>query len=390
MQSNVSIGDSACPVASGVSGTKGCPAAPLPDSDCQGTRAHGAKNVSVIVPCRNEVKSIRTFLESLRRQNLGGLECEVIIADGLSDDGTREVLFRYSQEHPWVRVIDNRDRIVSTGLNAAIRAAQGEIIIRMDVHTEYQSDYIRRCVEVLERTKAANVGGPWIARGKGYVGRAIAAAFQSAFAVGGARGHQANHEGLVDTVYLGCWRRDLLLQIGLFDETLVRNQDDELNLRLARAGEPIYQSPQIVSWYQARPSLTGLFRQYFQYGFWKVAVIQKHRLPASWRHLVPGAFVLTNLAFLGGAFFRLVAGIHSLMWPLAAWAAMDFAYALSSVGAALLVARRAGWTLFPLLPVVFAIYHAAYGLGFVAGIYSFSSRGPHRSDRETVFTEITR
>lgn len=348
------------------------------------------QKISVIVPCRNEVKSIRSFLDSLRRQELKSLEWEVIIADGLSDDGTREVLSEYAQQHPWLRVVDNVERIVSTGLNAAVRAAQGEIIIRMDVHTEYQADYIQRCVEVLEKTGAANVGGPWVARGKGYVGRAIAAAFQSAFAVGGARGHQATHEGLVDTVYLGCWRRDTLLRIGLFDETLVRNQDDELNLRLTRAGAQICQSPQIVSWYQPRSSLSGLFRQYFQYGFWKVAVIQKHRLPASWRHLVPGAFVLMNLAFLGGVLFRLIAGINSLTWPLMIWASIDVAYALASAGAALIVARRSGWTLLPLLPVVFAIYHTAYGLGFVAGIYSFSRRTPRKSHRESVFTEITR
>src|SRR5262249_37453116 len=145
-------------------------------------------------------------LDSLLKQDLEGIEAEIIIADGMSDDGTREVLEAFHEEHPQVCVIDNPGRIVSTGLNAAIRAARGDIIMRMDVHARYRADYIRRCVEVLERTGADNVGGPAIAKGDGYVGQAIAAAFQSAFSVGGARGHQPDYEGPVDTVWLGCWR----------------------------------------------------------------------------------------------------------------------------------------------------------------------------------------
>src|SRR5262249_41370233 len=188
--------------------------------------------------------------------------------------------------------IDNPERIVSTGLNAAIRAAHGDIIVRMDVHTEYASDYVRQCVEVLEETGADNVGGPWIARGETYTARAVAAAFRSPFAVGNARGHDPFYEGPLDTVYLGCWRRDLLLRNQEFDEELVRNQDDEHNLRLTVAGGVVWQSPRIKSWYCPRSSLAGLFRQYFQYGYWKVRVIQKHGRSASLRHIVPVFFVL--------------------------------------------------------------------------------------------------
>src|SRR5262249_53760198 len=157
---------------------------------------------------------------------------------------------------------------------AAIRAAQGSIIIRMDVHTEYASDYIRQCLAVLQETGADNVGGPWVAKGNGLVSSAIAAAFQSPFAVGGARGHDFHYEGAIDTVYLGCWPREVFDRIGLFDEEFVRNQDDEFNLRLARAGGKIWQSPRIKSWYRPRGSLKALWRQYVQYGYWKVRVIQ--------------------------------------------------------------------------------------------------------------------
>ena len=263
-----------------------------------------AVSISIVVPCRNETKAIHAFLNSLLSQDLRNFNWEAIIADGMSDDGTRKVLQQFSSEHPQVRMIDNPSHIVSTGLNACIREAKGDIIVRMDVHTEYKADYVRRCLEVLQRTNAANVGGACIALQTGFIGRAIAGAFHSPFAVGGARWHQPTYEGPVDTVHLGCWRREVLEQIGYFDEALVRNQDDELNFRLTRAGGTVWQSPEIVSWYHPRSSLGALFRQYFQYGFWKVAVIKKHRLPASWRHLVPGAFVLANLAVLAAGILR--------------------------------------------------------------------------------------
>ena len=168
----------------------------------------------------------------------------------------------------------------------------------MDVHTFYAEDYIARCVETLEQTGADNVGGPWVACGTSYLQRAIAAAFQSRFCAGGAKSHNPAYEGQVDSVYLGCWRRETLDRIGWFDSTLERNQDDEWNLRLIRAGGRIWQSARIRSWYQVRPSLRTLARQYFDYGFWKVAVIRKHRRPASWRHFAPAMFLLLNIALL--------------------------------------------------------------------------------------------
>ena len=256
--------------------------------------------VSIIVACRNEGKHIRAFMDSLLTQDMAGLSWEAIIADGMSDDGTHEVLQDYATRCPQLKVIANAARIVSTGLNAAIGAAFGEIIIRMDAHTSYASDYCRQCVETLERTGADNVGGPARTNAVGVRARAVAAAFHSRFSTGGARFHDVSYEGWVDTVPYGCWRKTTLERIGLFDEMLVRNQDDELNLRLSRAGGKIWQSPTIVSWYSPRATLSNLFHQYFQYGFWKVAVIRKHRLPGSWRHGVPVAFILVNLILFSG------------------------------------------------------------------------------------------
>ncbi|MEZ5365636.1 MAG: glycosyltransferase family 2 protein [Bryobacterales bacterium] len=246
--------------------------------------------VSIIVPCRNEAGAIRGFALSLERQQLDGLDWEAIIADGMSDDGTRAILDQVAARNPRIRVIDNPKRTVSPGLNEAIRQSRGEIILRMDVHSTYAPDYVARCVEALDASGAANVGGAARPVAKGLIPEAIAAAYQSAFGCGGARFHQSDFEGYVDTVTYGCWPRAVFEEVGLFDEQLPRNQDDELNLRIVRSGRKIWQSSKIVSWYQPRRTLRQLARQYFQYGFWKVAVIRKHRLPGAWRHLVPAAF----------------------------------------------------------------------------------------------------
>ena len=178
----------------------------------------------------------------------------------------------------------------------------------------------------------------------------------------------------------GCWRRDTLAELGGFDEELVRNQDDELNLRLRRRGGRIWQDPEIRSWYHPRGSLGGLFRQYFQYGYWKVLVIRKHRLPASWRHLVPAATVALGFGLALMAPFSATALI-ALAAAGAAWLAMATVAGLAACR------RGRDWTPLPLLPLVFATYHAAYGLGFLKGILDFGTRRP---SPDPAMAELTR
>ena len=329
-------------------------------------RPEGRPAVSVVIPCRNERAHIEACLRSVLRMDAPEGGFEVIVADGMSDDGTREIIQRIATEDARLRLVDNPKGTTPCGLNVGINAARGDIVVRMDAHTEFAPDYLTQCIRALEETGADNVGGPWIAHGQGYLQRSIAAAFSSPFVAGGARGHCPMHEGPVDTVYLGCWRRGVFNRIGLFDEELVRNQDDELNLRLLRAGGRIWQSPRIRSWYTPRDSLRGLFRQYFQYGYWKVRVVQKHRLPASWRHLVPGTFVAV-LALLGAA---------SVVVPLArvAFGALAAVYAVAVLAASVVSAAQAGWDLLPILPAVFACYHFAYGCGWLAGVWDFVVR----------------
>jgi len=336
--------------------------------------------VSIIMPVRNEAAYIVPCLQAVLAQDYPADALEVIIADGMSDDGTRAKIHALASRDGRVRLIDNPQRFVSSGLNAALRAARGDILIRMDAHTEYAPDYVRQCVAVLQETGAANVGGPWRARGRSYWQKAIALAFQSPFSSGGAGSHAVYYEGEVDAVYLGCWRKATLEQMGGFDEELVRNQDDELSLRLVRAGARLWQSPRIRSWYYPRASLGALFKQYAQYGYWKVRVIQKHKLPASPRHLVPGGFVASLLLLLVLSCFS-----HAARWLLAGLVGL---YSVANLGAALLTCRTpATWRYLPVMPLVFAAYHFGYGYGFLRGLIDFNLR---RQGGRRTFSQLTR
>lgn len=359
--------------------------------------------VSIIVPCRNEERYIRSCVESARGQQtpFGGVE--IIVVDGESDDMTRQILEEIAVEDARVRIVDNPKRIVSTGLNEGIRSARGEIIVRMDAHTEYAEDYVVRCVAALEESGADNVGGPARTRAVTITERAIAAAYHSPFGVGGALFHKIDYEGRVDTVTYGCWRKGSFDRYGLFDEELVRNQDDEHNLRIVRAGGIVWQTPAIRSWYRPRGSLNALFRQYSQYGYWKVRVIQKHRSPASWRHLVPGCFVsglllgpvLSAGLWLGmgggkgllGALWGKELANGAWAWVLLGWLVGVVSYLVALGVATCHTARRAGWDLLALLPAVFACYHLGYGWGFLRGVWDFVIRGKRAGEK---FARLTR
>jgi succinoglycan biosynthesis protein ExoA len=344
--------------------------------------------ISAIIPCRNEKRHIREFLDSVLAQQLdAGWEMEVLVADGMSDDGTREELALC----PGIRVIDNPERIVSTGLNAAIQASTGEVVVRLDVHTTYAADYIRQCVRALIETGSDNVGGPWVAEGRGPLSKAIAAAFQSPFCAGGGKAHDPQYEGVVDTVYLGCWRRSAFERFGLFDPELVRNQDDEFNFRLRRMGGRIWQSPRIRSCYEPRASLASLFRQYLQYGFWRVAVIRKHRALASWRHAGPVVFVGGILLCLAALAMALAARQPALAWAVAtALGAGVSVYLMACAAAAIPCSRSLNLLSALLLPVVMATYHVAYGLGFLLGIFRLPALRGRTAAPDRLFTALTR
>ncbi len=351
--------------------------------------------ISVIVPCRNERDFIEAFCASVAAQALPeGWSLEVLIADGMSDDGTRERLADWCQQDARFVMIDNPGRIVSCGLNQCIARAQGAFIVRLDVHTVYAEDYIAQCLATWQRTGADNVGGPWRAQGvdgaAGRVQRAVAAAFQSRLVSGGALSRDLAYEGEVDTVYLGAWPRETFARFGTFDETLVRNQDDEHNLRIHKGGGRIWQSASIRSTYFPRGSKLDVFRQYRQYGYWKPFVMKKHGQAAALRHLVPGLFVgvlmvLLALTLLGSLALYLMPRGHEgllqgLIWAtgLATVGLLGLALLYGTV--VLLISLRIaseqdGGGLLPHLPDVIAAYHFGYGLGSLRGWWDALVRG---------------
>ncbi len=327
--------------------------------------------VSVIVPCRNERRFVEAFCADALGQALPpGWRLELIVADGASDDGTREALARLAAAEPRLRLVDNPGRIVSTGLNRALAAAAGEVLVRMDVHTRYAPDYVAQCLAALARSGADNVGGPWRAEGEGGWAAAIAAAFQSRWVAGGARSRDLAYEGEVDTVYLGCWPRASFERFGGFDEALVRNQDDEHNLRIVRGGGRVWQSAAIHSVYAPRDSLAALWRQWLQYGYWKPFVMRTHGRAAAWRHHAPALLVVA----LAGAALWAVAGQGA--WPLTAVAA---SYAAVVAGLSVAVAAGSSWRWLPRLPVVIAAQQIAYGIGSLAGHWDARRHGRGRA-----------
>ena len=321
--------------------------------------------ISILIPCRNEGAEIGRFVAELFGQCLRpDWQLELLVADGRSDDGTREMLDELSAKEPRLQVIDNPRKTTPAALNLAILRARGEILVRMDVHTTYSRDYVLRSVETLLETGADCVGGPWMPRGDGPVSSAIALSFSSPWVSGGGRAHDPTYEGPVDTVYLGCWRSDAFHGFGLFDETLTRAQDSEMNLRIWRKGGSVWQSPSIRSWYTPRDSFDQLFRQYAQYGYWKIATLKKHRAPASVRQLAPGAFLAALLLLGVAAPFSVTAtwALGSLVW----------AYLLGSAFFTMQLWRRSGDArLAGRLPLVFACFHFGFGYGYLRGILDF-------------------
>jgi glycosyltransferase involved in cell wall biosynthesis len=322
-----------------------------------------APTVSVVIPCRNEERYIAQCLDSILATDYPKHRMEILVADGRSTDNTRTILVRYAALHPGIVLLDNPTGTTPAGLNVAIRKASGDIIIRMDAHVLYPADYIPRLVAALEQTGADNVGGvlETVPAEDTPTARAIALGLAHRFGVGNSyfrTGVKEQRE--VDTVPFGCYRREVFDRIGLFDEELIRNQDDEFNFRLITRGGRVLLLPDVICRYYARKSLRQLARMYYQYGYFKPLVARKVGRVMTVRQLIPSILVAT------------LATAAALSWwiPLArlVLAAVGGSYGLATALCATAAARTHGARCAAVLTLVFPVLHFSYGSGFLRGI----------------------
>jgi cellulose synthase/poly-beta-1,6-N-acetylglucosamine synthase-like glycosyltransferase len=327
--------------------------------------------VSVIIPCRNEAKTIDRVLEALDGQTFGRDRMEVIVADGRSEDDSRARVERFAHDHPalHVTVVDNPGRTAPAGLNRAWRATRGEFVLRVDGHAVPRPDYIEHCVSLLESTGCAGVGGAWdiLPGASGTIASAIAAAAGHPLGAGGTRYRLGGSAGEVDTVPFGAYRRSAIERLGGFNEAVPVNEDYEFNYRLRQTGGRLLFSPEIRSTYIARPTLAALARQYFRYGLQKTVMLSFHPAALRPRQAAPALWVALLLALAIGAIFTPLARILL--------AAFALAYAAVLLAAGILRAARlraAGmvWA----LPLALASMHIAWGLGFWWGWFGVARR----------------
>jgi succinoglycan biosynthesis protein ExoA len=321
--------------------------------------------VSLLIAMRNEAGYIERCLASIFAQDYPDHLLEVLVMDGQSTDGSRQIVENLFRGRSNCYLLPNPEITQAAGWNLGIRAAQGDIIGIVSAHAELAPDYVSTAVETLRRIGADMVGGPMRADSHERVGQAIALATSTPFGVGGARFHYIEQEQEVDTVYMGiCWR-EVYQRIGGFDEEMVRNQDDELSYRLLDHGGRIFCNPAIRSRYYNRSTFRSLWTQYFQYGYWKVRVMQKHHHQMRPRHFVPPIFVT---ALLGSAL--LTPFSHLGQWLLMS---VGGSYALANLAASVWVARKGGLHHLPLVPLGFASLHLSYGLGCLVGLIKFAN-----------------
>ena len=325
-------------------------------------------SVTVIIPARNEARVIGGCLKAVLSQEYPAELLEIIVVDGMSDDGTRDIVEELASSEKGVMgggshsivLLDNPRKIVPAALNIGLRHARGEIIARVDGHCVVAPDFVHQCVSLLQTTGASNVGGTLQAIGKSYAAKAIGLATTSFFGIGDSQFRYSTKEQWVDTVFPGAWHKNTLQQLGGFNEEWIVNQDYEANYRLRKAGGRILLSPKIRCQYYVRESLRGLARQYFRYGLWKVKTLVAHPDSLRWRHLAPPLLI-----------FALAISVLLSVGPWQLAVILPGAYLIADISATLLLIRRGGLKYLPLLPAIFLTLHLCWGLGFWAGLPRF-------------------
>lgn len=327
--------------------------------------------VTIGLPCLDEERHIEACLRGALSQDYPPDRLEVLVADGGSTDRTRALVVRVAAEDHRISLLENPGRLQSAGMNEIIRRARGDVIVRMDVHADYAPDYVRRSVEVLERTGADNVGGAARTRATTRFQQAVCAALTSPLGVGGSKYRCPDNEGFVESVFNGAFRREVFEGIGLYDPCAITNEDAELNQRIHAAGGRVYLSRQVIVHYFPRDCPRKLATQYYRYGRGRARTLLKHRSLPSLRPLVPFLMVLAGAALVATSSLHsltpLVAAIYGALTGLEA---VRVAHALGPASVLTV------WAIFPLL-------HVSHGVGVAAGLMHYSRR-PDWSEPERI------
>lgn len=330
--------------------------------------------VSIIIPCKNEEKYIEKNVDSILAQDYAG-EIEVLVVDGMSTDRTREIVGGY--DNPAVRLIDNPAQFTPHALNIGVDAAQGDVFIILGGHAFLNADFVSRNITALQNDSKVGCAGGLIHNiYENKTGEIISQAMSSVFGVGNATFRTGGKKGYVDTVAFGAYWKKIHYEIGGFDEDLVRNQDDEYNFKVKKAGYEIFFDPEIKSNYYVRGSFSKLYRQYYQYGYWKVFVNRKHKTITTVRQLFPLFMVLgLGLGILISLFFPLF--MVPVLAGLILYATMAIYFgtkAADDKDEAISVAQ------------VFPILHFSYGLGYLVGVWKFLILRKNPSSRSKELT----
>jgi len=326
--------------------------------------------VSIIIPCFNEEKTIGGLLKAIQKQDYPLSSIEIVIADAFSTDETKKKISEFIKSNPSVivKVVDNAKQTIPSGVNCAAKAAKGEILIRLDAHSEPNQEYVTTCVDLLRKNVAENVGGIWeIQPGEDTcIANAIAKAAAHPLGVGDAKYRISTKAQYVDTVPFGAFYKNTFEKLGRFDETLLANEDYEFNARLISGGGRVWLDPRIRSKYYARKDLKELAKQYWRYGYWKVRMLQRYPTTIRWRQAVPPLFV-ASILFLGifsffNPFTRIILGVEL------------GTYLLTVILIGLQTAIKHNNLCFVLMPFAIITMHFSWGGGFIHSLFTSARR----------------
>ena len=332
-------------------------------------------SISITIPARNEEKYIEKCILSILSADYPQEKIKVFVCDGLSTDNTREIVSSLSNKHKNIHLIDNEKQTTPFALNLGLKASNCAVKIILGAHAEIDKDFIKNNVSVLNDYPEVGCAGGIIENVyENESAETIGLAMSSGFGVGNAHFRTGSKNGFVDTVAFGAYRNEVFEKIGYFDEDLIRNQDDEFNFRVLQNGFKIYLNSNIKSMYYVRASFSKLYKQYYQYGYWKVYVNKKHKAVTSIRQLVPLFFVL--FLFLGFT-------LSFLHWVLGTLFSLGV---LAYIGLAIVFASQKSTSFEQITGIAYTFFllHFSYGLGYLVGIFDFIAlaKGPRKSSQK--------